>query len=111
MSFNKFKEWKVDIQNMYIVRLFRKEVPVCTAETTGTEIRLFSSLEKTENWLKANGFYRGRRDFSQYDENNSEWIRKDDTWQKYINVEISALPVDCDTPSSLLAEQEKLRFS
>ena len=66
-------------------------------EVEDFENRAFSTTEKAEKWLRANGFYMGRTWFSKKDWRG--WCRIEDEPWDYLVVDITDITVDDETDS------------
>lgn len=79
---------------MIVVTLYHMYLNVFKIEPKDEEIRLFSTMEKAELWLKENDFYYGQRDFLNYKDNAKEWVHKKDVVWEYIYVDIIEYDID-----------------
>ncbi|WP_296118568.1 hypothetical protein [uncultured Eubacterium sp.] len=99
---------------VYYLKLTRKKAGILFAQPTDTEVRVFSSIEKMEEWLLQNDFIYGQMDFFKYDEGEREWCKKNATWQEFIVTEIFEMELDDLSESkfsdeSLKREKEELK--
>ena len=79
---------------MIVVELRMMCLHVIRVEEEEREVRLFSSIEKSNEWLLDNGFYLGQRDFFRYRDNRKEWVHRNDKSWHYIDVHIFEYELD-----------------
>ena len=70
-----------------------------TMEVEETEERAFSTRDKAEQWLKANGFFEGRRSWFDYKDDSYEWCHKDEKYWNYIAVQLDEYDMDMEDES------------
>lgn len=70
----------------YYVKLVRVRLDAIFLKTYDDEVRLFSSMDKVEMWLIANGFVYGQRDFFDYPTGDGEWFHRDDMAMERVDV-------------------------
>ena len=76
------------------VRLTHYRPGIFQLETVSSETRLFSTLEKAEQWLRDNGFV--YKHFDYLNEDAEAWGHKTDEKWSFVNVDIITCPVDSD---------------
>ena len=88
-------QWE-EIKNREIYFLTIKHVRVGWPrdEVEDIEERTFSSMEEAERWLKANGFFRGRKYFWNYPGDMQEWCHEGERHWEYLDVEIRPFRLD-----------------
>lgn len=79
---------------VYYVELVMMKLGPFTMDPVDEESRLFSSMEKAEEWLTSNGFVYGQRSFFYYRTDGKEWFHKDDVDLEYVNVDIIEMDMD-----------------
>ncbi len=83
----------------YYVQLVRERLNVMFMEPYDDEVRLFSSMDKVEMWLAANGFVYGQRDFFNYPTGDREWFHRDDVFMEHVDVIIEEMEIDDSSKS------------
>lgn len=79
---------------VYYLKLTRKKAGILCAEPVDEEIKIFSSVEKMEEWLLQNDFIYDQMDFFKYKEGEREWCKKNATWKDYVIAQIFELELD-----------------
>lgn len=79
---------------VYYLKLTRKVAGVLCAESVDEEMKIFSTMEKLEEWLLQNDFVYGQMDFFKYGEGEKEWCKKDATWKDFVVAEIYEMNMD-----------------
>ena len=82
---------------MVLVRLCKREEVGIFMKTTVEELRLFSTQEKAEAWLRANGFVYSSRTFFKGDP--LCWCHENEDGWQYIDVSFQELDVDSEADS------------
>lgn len=79
---------------VYYLKLTRKKAGILCAEPVDEEIKIFSSVEKMEEWLLQNDFIYGQMDFFKYKEGEKEWCKKKATWKDFVITQIFEMELD-----------------
>lgn len=89
------------MESVVVVKL-KELFPDCVGfmKEINSEERVFSSMEKAEEWLYKNGFRIGQRCFFNYTpKDGKEWIRENDVAWNYVTVEFEEYELDIDDES------------
>lgn len=86
---------------IYCLKLTRMEQVTIFIKPVANEIKLFSSMEKAEEWLLDNDFFMGQRDFLNYPNNDMDWCHKMDRYDRYVKVEITTMCINDCSPMTL----------
>ena len=84
---------------MILLTLKHLRPGILTMEEQDTEERAFSSMEKAEQWLADNGFYKGRRYWFNYADDYWDWCHQGEASWDYVDVEIKEYEMNMDLES------------
>ena len=79
---------------MVLVKLCKREETSVFVKTTAEELRLFSTQEKAEAWLRVNGFIYRPRTFFKGDP--LCWCHENEAAWQYVDVSFQELDVDSE---------------
>ena len=96
---------------VYYLKLTRKVAGVLCAEPVDEEMKIFSTMEKMEEWLLQNDFVYGQMDFFKYGEGEKEWCKKDATWKDFVVAEIYEMNMDDFSESKFSNRNIPCQFS